>query len=205
MSIQELQPFEETLADAAAIYAVLGVPRSMMPKNEGSTYENAKADERGLYQNKVIPFTLSWCKTFTSFIGADKWGYYLDAKFDHIEALQENKKESAETNKTKIESFTKLYKDGGITHNQWLIALGYEARGTEFDKYINELENVPMAVKIGVGGTQAMQSIIADTRLTEEARAAMLVLLFGITEEQARQVVVTAPLPETPAVQPANN
>ncbi|HEX7906239.1 MAG TPA: phage portal protein [Chitinophagaceae bacterium] len=192
MSIQELMPFEETLADAAAIYAVLGVPRELMPKNEGATFENQKSAERGLFQNKVIPIAKSWCQSLTNFWALDAAGLYIDVDFNHIEVLQENKKEKSEILDKNVISYTKLYKDGAITYNQWLIALGYEARDG-YDKYINDLENVPMAVKIGVGGTQAMQSVVADPNLSEESKANLLVLLFGITIEQARQVVIATP------------
>jgi hypothetical protein len=190
MSIQELQPFDETMASASALYAVLGVPRELMPRVEGATYENQKAAERGFYQNVIIPLAKSWCQSLTNFWGLDAAGIYLDVDFSQIEVLQANKKENAEVLEKNVVSYTKLYKDGAITYNEWLIALGYEAR-EGYDKYINDLENVPMAVKIGVGGTQAMQSVVSDTRLTEEARANMLVLLFGITIEQARSVVIT--------------
>jgi hypothetical protein len=190
MSIQELEPFKETNASASALYAVLGVPRELMPKDDGATFENQKAAERGFYQNVVIPLAKSWCQSLTNFWALDAAGIYLDVDFSQIEVLQANKKENAEVLDKNVTSYTKLYKDGAITYNQWLIALGYEAR-PGFDKYIQDLENVPMAVKIGVGGTQAMQSVVSDTRLTEEARANMLVLLFGISIEQARSVVIT--------------
>jgi HK97 family phage portal protein len=195
MSIQELQPFEETSADAAAIYGVLGVPYELAPKPKGETFSNQNTAERSLYQNNVMPLVNSICDSLTTGWGINEWDYELYADFNHMEVLQSN----ADTDKTRIESYTKLYKDGGITYNEWLVRLGYMPRGKEFDKYIVDIETIPMAVKIGVGGTQAMQSVVADPNLSEDAKANLLVLLFGITIEQARVVVVTTPKTESNA------
>lgn len=196
MSIQELEPFAETEADAAAIYGVLGVPFDLAPKPKGSTYANAASSERGLYQNICIPLGKSWCESLTKFW--ELGDYVLDVSYEDIEVLQENKKDAAEVLTKTVEAATKQYKDGAITYNEWLKAMGYPSREGDFDKYINDLENVPMAVKIGVGGTQAMQSVVADPNLSEDSKANLLVLLFGITEEQARTVVVSIPKPVNP-------
>lgn len=195
MSIKELEPFNETAADAAAIYGVLGWPYELAPKPEGETFANQLTAERSGYQNTVIPLTESLCQSLTTGWGINVWDYELYCDFSHIEVLQSN----ADTDKIRIESYTKLYKDGGITYNQWVVKLGYQSRGPEFDKYIQDIESVPLAVKIGVGGTAAMQSVVADMNLSEDAKASLLVLLFGITIEQARQVVVTTPKPDNNA------
>lgn len=182
MSIQELQPFEETSADAAAIYGVLGVPYELAPKPKGETFSNQATAERSLYQNNVIPLTNSICSSLTNGLLLSEWDYEIFANFNHVEILQSD----ANVDKVRIEALTKLYKDGGITYNQWLNKLGFATRGVEFDKYINEIESIPMAVRIGVGGTQAMATVVSDTRISEDGKTEMLVLLFGISEEQAR-------------------
>jgi hypothetical protein len=197
MSIKDLEPFEETKADAAAIYGVLGVPYELAPKPQGETFSNQLTAEKSFYQNVIIPLVASYCKSLTNAWGIGKWDYELYATWGHIEVLQDNKKEEADRRSKVVEYATKQYKDGAITYNEWLKEMGYPIRGTEFDKYINDLESVPMAVKIGVGGTQAMQSVVADPNLSEDAKANLLVLLFGITIEQARLVVVTTPKPKT--------
>lgn len=193
MSIAEMEPFKETKADAAAIYAVVGVPEEFIPDAEGTTFDNKAKAEKGLYQNTVIPYADNICETLTSGWGIDLWDYEVFVDFSHVECLQDNKKDEAERKAKIVEYATKQYKDGAITYNEWLIAMGYTARGAEFDKYITELTSVPMAVKIGVGGTQAMQSVVADPNLSEEAKANLLVLLFGISIEEARSVVVSTP------------
>lgn len=200
MSIQELQPFEETKADAAAIYGVIGVPFELAPNAEGETFSNQLTAERSLYLNNVIPLVESLCQSITTAWGLDKWDYELFSDFSHIEVLQSD----PEADKLRIESYTKLYKDGGITYNQWVVKLGYTSRGVQFDKYIQDIESVPLAVKIGVGGTVAMQGVVADTNLSEDAKANLLVLLFGITIEQARVVVVTTPKSEPTTTEPVN-
>lgn len=47
-------------------------------------------------------------------------------------------------------------------------------------------DNRPLIEIIGVGGTQALQSILADTATTQEQKKNTLVVVFGITEENAK-------------------
>jgi len=125
-SIQELQPFDETEAAASAVYAVLNVPRSLMPRKEGATYENAKQDEVSFYRNIVIPEALSIAQSITNFFKLDEAGLYIDVTFEHIEVLQENKKEKAEVDKANTDSWHKQFLSGVITLNDWRVNMGAE-------------------------------------------------------------------------------
>ena len=55
LSIQELQPFEETLNDAIIIAGVFGVPPELVPRKDHSTFNNQKSAEKGVYTSKIIP------------------------------------------------------------------------------------------------------------------------------------------------------
>jgi hypothetical protein len=48
----------------------------------------------------------------------------------------------------------------------------------------NTTDTISLAQKIGVGGTQSMQSILVDTVLTRDQKAGTLKVLFGLTDEQ---------------------
>lgn len=193
MSIQELQPFEETQSDASAIYAVLNVPRDLMPKQEGATFENQKQAEKRVYQNVIIPAAKNKCQSLTNFLKLNDFGYYLDVSFDHIEILQEDKKFKSEVFKNNASSYVQLYEKNLITKNQLLVSLGMEEVDSG-DVFINdESNNVPLAVKLGVSGIQALQSILSDYNLTEDSKRNTIIVLFGVTEEQAR-MMVSAPI-----------
>ena len=99
MSIQELAPFEETLADAVQIAGAFNVPSVLIPRKDQSTFSNQDAAEKSLYENVVIPETVAYCKALNSFLGLEKDGLYLDVSFDHIPVLQPNERERASTRK----------------------------------------------------------------------------------------------------------
>lgn len=46
LSIQELQPFEETLADAINISGAFGIPAELVPRKDQSTFNNQKTVEK---------------------------------------------------------------------------------------------------------------------------------------------------------------
>jgi hypothetical protein len=50
-------------------------------------------------------------------------------------------------------------------------------------------DNSVLAVTLGVGGTQALTSIIADPVLTIEQKKGSMIVLFGLTEQQANTML----------------
>jgi len=66
-------------------------------------------------------------------------------------------------------------------------------------------DDTPLAVKLGVGGTQALQLILGDTGIDAESKRNTLQILFGISQEDAAKMVVKeTPVPgPKPFTQPA--
>lgn len=127
MSIAELMPFEEAQATTAAIYSVLDVPFDLMPSAKGTTFENQKMAQRALYQRVAIPVAKQYAQSLTTFLKLEEVGLYLDVNFDHIEVLQGNRKEKAETEKIENESLSIQFQNGVITLNDWITKTGGEA------------------------------------------------------------------------------
>jgi phage portal protein BeeE len=127
MSIKDLEPFTETRADAAAIYAVYNVPHEFMPGNEqGATYENRKQAEIFLYRNVVIPMAERLAQSLTTFLRLGDYGLYLDCSFDNVEALQEDKKQKSEVDWRNNETCRVRFMHGIITLNDWRVVSGLE-------------------------------------------------------------------------------
>lgn len=161
-TIAEMQPFIETEVSASAIYAVLDVPRSMMPRAEGATYENAKQDERNFYQNVVIPEAKSIAMSISNHWGLTKAGYYIDVTFDHIDVLQENKKEKSEVEWQNNETCRIRFLYGIITLNDWRVYVGLEkvTGNAIYDKLAynmdeTELLQVESIIKLSKGGNSS--------------------------------------------------
>jgi hypothetical protein len=70
-----------------------------------------------------------------------------------------------------------------FTKNEFRKSLGYEALEDA------KSDNSVLAVTLGVGGTQALTSIIADPVLTIEQKKGSMIVLFGLTEQQANTML----------------
>lgn len=188
MSIEELKPFDETLADATAIYAVLGVPRSFMPTTQAPTFNNVLTDERKLYQDVVIKDGKEIAQILTTLLELEKQGLYADVSYDHIEVLQENRKEKADVDKVIADTNISLYEKGHITKDQLMVALGLETIPGG-NVYVTDGKNPdPMAIKLGVGGLTALQGILLSS-LSQETKKNILVIVFGMNEGDATKLV----------------
>lgn len=141
-SIQELMPFEETLADAVQIAGCYNVPAVIIPRKDQSTFSNQDSAEKSLYENTVIPETQAFCKSLNSFLGLEKSGLFLDVTFDHIPVLQVNAKEKAITDKMISESCKINFMSGVITLNDWISKTGGSRVDIEiYNKYIFQMSD----------------------------------------------------------------
>lgn len=140
MSITELQPFEETLADAAAIYGALGVPFELAPKLKGETFSNQENAERSFYQNSVIPKANMYMQSLTNKLGLNEAKLYLHASFEHVDVLQENKKEKAAVDKQNGDTYMQRFLTGVAPLNDWIVANGNDkVSGPLYEKRLLEM------------------------------------------------------------------
>ena len=62
LTIAELQPFEETLADAISISGAYGIPAVLVPRKDQSTFSNQSTAEKSVYSSVIIPFAKQFCR-----------------------------------------------------------------------------------------------------------------------------------------------
>lgn len=122
MSIQELQPFDETLADALAIYACLRVPRHLCPTKDASTFSNAGADMKSFYEDTIIPTANRYAETWTNEFAIPNRKIYAD--FSNVGILQENKKEKASVDQINGNMYLQRFVSGVGTLNDWRVSNG---------------------------------------------------------------------------------
>lgn len=190
MSIEELQPFDETLADAVAIYATLKIPRHLVPSKDTSTFANAEADIKAFYEDVIIPWAKKYAEIWTDGFGFSFYKKSVYPNFNHINILQADKKKEADTAKVATEVAVLKYEKGIITKNQRNAAVG-EKSVTDGDTYATDDNNKdPLATRLGVGGLQALKEVLTDTTLSEEAKKNTLVVVFGINENDASKLVI---------------
>lgn len=140
MSIAEMEPFDETLADATAIYAVLRVPKHLIPSKDQSTYANADADLKSFYSDVILPMAKRYAEAWTNYMKLAQYRRYIHADFSHIDVLQENRKEKADVNKVEGDTFLQRFLNGVCTLNDWVVATeNTKVTDPVYDKKIFEM------------------------------------------------------------------
>jgi len=187
MSIDELKPFDETLADAVAIYAALRVPRHLVPSKDSSTFSNADADLKSFYNSVVIPLAKRYALAWSNYMNIPN--RYIDADFSHVPILQENLKEKADTLAINTTTAMTQYSSGMITKNERNTLAGASPL-PDGGTYVNDgTGKEPLAIKIGVGGVQSIEAILANSLIDPLAKINSLVIIFGIDEQDAKKMV----------------
>lgn len=124
LSIQELLPFEETLADAISIASAFNIPAELVPRKDQSTFNNQKTVEKNVYSSVIIPMTTRFCKDFTEFLGLEADGLYIDCDFSHVDCLQEGKKEAEDVHSSISKRCREEFLSGIIALNDWRAQIG---------------------------------------------------------------------------------
>lgn len=140
MSIKELQPFDETEADAKAIYAVLRVPEHLCPTKDKSTYANADADMKSFYGDTIIPEANAFALKWTNFFKIPS--RYIYANFSKVAILQEDQKQKAAVDQINGNVYLQRFTSGTGTLNEWIISYGGVANTNAlYDKYIFDMSD----------------------------------------------------------------
>ena len=140
-TIQELQPFEETLASTSALAGIAGVPMALIPKTTESKFANLDIAERNFYENKIIPEAEAFCHFLTQLCRFDEIGAKVVVSFDGISALQDDAQKAAQALLANTNAATQLYDDGHITQNELRALIGHEPIEGG-DDYIDEEERL---------------------------------------------------------------
>ena len=113
-SISELQPFDETEADAVAIASIFGVDSDLVPKRAPSKYSNKIDGERKLWQNVIKAMAIErGIELSQAFYLPEGYIFYPD--FSKVEILQDDKKTSFEADGILIDNLIKMKEAGQET------------------------------------------------------------------------------------------
>lgn len=172
LSISELQPFDETLADAISIAGCFGIPAVLVPRKDQSTFSNQSSAEKSVYSSVVIPLTKQFCKDFTTFLNLDKDGLYIDCDFSHVDCLQAGMKEAEQVKTLVNNRCEKQFDRGLITLNDWRAQIGESKVENElfdklkFDMSDDELNTINRVFNTNVGveqnGRENQESTVQD-------------------------------------------
>lgn len=125
LNTKELMLFEEVESDAIAIAVSKGVPELLVKYYvKGGTFENQDASEKRLYDSTIIPEAEDFITNFNSFFNTESLGIQLIGSYDHLNILQANKKEEAETTDKHSQTAERAFRSGAINYNDYLTAIG---------------------------------------------------------------------------------
>lgn len=110
--------FEEIEKDFDRILDAAGIPPEMFASKEGSTFENQKQAEKGLYLRTIIPEATERAAAMSAHLlpdGTDR----ITVDFSHLPIFQSDLSEHGSALKTIVEALSKAFMDGAITIEQY--------------------------------------------------------------------------------------
>ena len=186
-TISELMPFEETLEDSIKIASVFQIPSVLVPRKDQSTFSNQQTAEITVWENGLLNMAQTVCGNLTKMFGMTSAKIMFD--LSGVSALQANLSEGEDLTAKRLDNGGKMYQDGLITYNQYLSMLGLP-NIENGDRFIYDMTVTPYAVRLGVGGTQALQVILSGMT-SAEMKKNILTVVFGMTEEEAKLITGT--------------
>jgi len=101
--MKDLMLLECIESDFQAICAAYGADRDIFPSTKGATFENKNNGLKATYQNTIQPQADDFISTLNNALGLDKQGLYLEACYEHVPVLQEDKQMEEQAEKTEAE------------------------------------------------------------------------------------------------------
>lgn len=191
--VGQLKLLEGEIQDAKFISDQLNYPPYLLGLVDAK-FDNQQIAERNMYTNSIIPDAESDDEQWGQFFRLEEFGLSIKTDYSHLPALQEDDAKASTSRLVLTQALKIEYESGLITKNQWLQALGLEPMGHEGDVRASDVKNtnVPLASIIGVGGVQSVISVLTAAGLSEEARANVLQIVFGIAQADAASMVVNS-------------
>lgn len=169
MSIQDMQPFDETLADAITIAGLYDIPSVLVPRKDQSTFSNQSVAEKSVYAGVIIPMCERFCKEFGDFIGLGDRGLYLDCDFSGVDCLQTGRKNEEQVKKLVNDRCKDQFLSGVITLNDWRAQIGESQLDIPiFSKLKFEMSEEELAKVQQIVGASYTSTGVLDTKPEDE-------------------------------------
>ena len=126
MSIQDLEPFRETLNDAIQIASAYNIDQILVPREKDANYTNKETAEAAFYPSVLFPLLEQELREQSKFMGLLDAGLYFDYYFDNVPVLEASKNQKSEAQKKVSERCKIEFDNGLITLNDWRTQIGLE-------------------------------------------------------------------------------
>ena len=189
---RDLMLFEELTEDKLAIIDAFGLNYNLFSSDKGATFSNVRDSIRMAYTDTIIPETQ---QMYDSMIA--QWGlqgqYYLQANFDHLPILQDDENQKASAEKTKVDTFSVMLKDGVITQQQYAEEFDIELQKQDrTESQAAALAQAQTNLKGTVGGLDGIISLnnaVSQGQMDRQTAVNTLVNYYGYDSVTANSMI----------------
>jgi len=149
-SPKELLLAEETYQAMVSIAGVFQIPSDLIRLDLSSSGKEAEKELlKRLYTQTIIPESKDTADDLNKFLKTEEFGMKFVASFDHLDFLQEDKKDESIKNRNINIAYRDMFKSGAITYNAWLRAMGLPEDRVYGEMRIFELAPEQQSVILG--------------------------------------------------------
>lgn len=189
---RDLMLFEELTEDKLAIIDAFGLNYNLFSSEKGATFTNVRDSIRMAYTDTIIPETQ---QMYDSMIA--QWGlqgeYHLEANFDHLPILQDDETQKATAEKTKVDTFSVMLKDGVVTQQQYAEEFGIELQKQDrTESQAAALAQAQTNLKGTVGGLDgiiALNNAVSTGQMDRQTAINTLVNYYGYDVTVANSMI----------------
>lgn len=196
---RDLMLFEELNADKIAIIDAYGMNVNLFSSEKGSTFTNVRDSVRMVYTDTIIPETQQMYDTIAHQMGLDKQGIKIVADFSHLPVLQDDEAMKASADKTKVDTYSVMLRDGVITQQQYAMEFGIELEQVDkAEAMAAGLAQAQTQLRGTVGGLDgiiAINTAVSTGQMSRETGVNTLVNYYGYERSIAESMVT---VPQTP-------
>jgi hypothetical protein len=194
---RDLMLFEELTEDKLAIIDAFGLNYNLFSSEKGATFSNVRDSIRMAYTDTIIPETQ---QMYDSMIA--QWGlqgeYYLQANFQHLPILQDDEQVKAQAEKTKVDTWSVMLRDGVITQQQYAEEFDIELQKQDrTEAQAAALAQAQTNLKGTVGGLDGIISLndaVSSGQMDRQTAVNTLVNYYGYDPVTANSMI-TNPIP----------
>jgi len=194
---RDLMLFEELTEDKLAIIDAFGLNYNLFSSEKGATFSNVRDSIRMAYTDTIIPETQ---QMYDSMIA--QWGlqgeYYLQANFQHLPILQDDEQVKAQAEKTKVDTWSVMLRDGVITQQQYAEEFDIELQKQDrTEAQAAALAQAQTNLKGTVGGLDGiigLNAAVSSGQMDRQTAVNTLVNYYGYDPVTANSMI-TNPIP----------
>jgi hypothetical protein len=190
---RDLMLFEELTEDKLALIDAFGLNYNLFSSEKGATFTNVRDSIRMAYTDTIIPETQQIYDSLMAQWGLQQEGYHLEANFDHLPVLQDDASQKATAEKTKVDTYSVMLKDGVVTQQQYAEEFGIELQKQDrTESQAAALAQAQTNLKGTVGGLDgiiALNNSVSTGQMDRQTAINTLVNYYGYDATVANSMI----------------